>query len=68
MLLYQGVGLGQCLEAIFRVAQVVRDFCQYDVKPWDCQRCPSGLVSRYPTVDLYHSLLALALHGQRPPA
>jgi hypothetical protein len=67
LLLYQGVGLGQCLEAVFYMAQVGRDLCQQGAKVWDEQRCPGGSVGGDPLADLGHSLLALALHGQRPP-
>src|SRR5262245_4526395 len=35
MLLYQGVGLGQRLEAVFRVAQVVMYFRQHGAQVWD---------------------------------
>ena len=38
MLLHQGVGLGQRLEAVFRVTKAVRDFHQQDAKPWDAKR------------------------------
>ena len=67
MLLHQGVGLGQCLEAVFRVAQVGRDVRQQGAQVWDEQRCPGGPQGGDPLADLGHPLLALALHGQRPP-
>ncbi len=67
MLLHQGMGLGQCLEAVFCVAQVVRDFRQQGAQVWDGQRCPGGSPGGDPLAYLGHPLLALALHGQRPP-
>ena len=67
MLLHQGVGLGQRLEAVFRVAQVGRDVRQHGAKVWDEQRCPGGPLGGDPLAHLGHPLLALALHGQRPP-
>ena len=67
LLLYQGVGLGQRLEAVFRVAQVGRDLRQQGAKVWDEQRCPGGPLGGDPLADLGQPLLALALHGQRPP-
>jgi hypothetical protein len=33
ILLHQGVGLGQRLKAVFRVTQMVTDFCQHSAKP-----------------------------------
>jgi hypothetical protein len=36
------VGLGQRLEAVFRVAKVVTDISQHGAKVWDVQRCPGG--------------------------
>src|SRR5215211_5838031 len=68
VLLHQGVGLGQRLEAIFRVAQVVSDLRQHNVKEWDEQRCPSGPPGGDPLVDLSQPRLTLALNGQRPAA
>src|SRR5262249_29927881 len=67
LLLYQGVGLVQCLEAVFYMAQVGRDLCQQGAKVWDEQRCPGGTVGGDPMADLGQPLRALALHGQRPP-
>ena len=67
MLLYQGVGLGQRLEAVFRVAQVGRDVRQHGAQVWDEHRCPGGSVGGDPLAYLGYLLLALALHGQRPP-
>ena len=67
LLLHQGVGLGQRLEAVFRVAQVGRDLRQQGAKVWDDQRCPGGPQGGDPLADLGHPHLALALHGQRPP-
>ena len=68
MLLHQGVGLGQRLETVFRVAQVVADFRQQGAQEWDAHRCPGGLKGGDPLTYLGHSRLALALHSQRPPA
>jgi hypothetical protein len=42
LLLHQGVGLGQRLEAVCRMAQMVTDFRQQGAKVWDVQRCPGG--------------------------
>src|SRR5207249_3744860 len=64
MLLHQGVGLGQRLEAVFRVAQVVRDFRQHGAIVWDVLRCPGGPPGGDPLADLRQPLLTLALHGQ----
>jgi hypothetical protein len=63
MLLYQGVGLDQRLEAIFCVTQVGRDFRQHGAQVWDDHRCPGGPKGRDPLMDLGHSFLALTLHG-----
>ena len=52
MLLYQGVGFGQRLEAVFRVAQVVTDVRQHGAQVWDVQRCPSGPPGGDPLADL----------------
>src|SRR5262245_42933604 len=68
MLLHQSVGLGQRLEAIVRVAQVVTDFCQQGVKVWDAQYYPGSLPGSDPLMHQGHSRLTLALHGQRPAA
>ena len=67
LLLHQGVGLGQRLEAVCRVAQVGTDVRQQGAKVWDDQRCPGGPQGSNPLADLGHPRLALALHGQRPP-
>jgi hypothetical protein len=67
MLLHQGVGLGQCLEAICRVAQVGRDVRQHGAIVWNEQRCPGSSVGGDPLADLGQPRLALALHSQRPP-
>ena len=67
MLLHQGVGLGQRLEAVFRVAQVDTDIRQQGAQVWDTQRCPGGPPGGDPLADLGQPRLALALHGQRPP-
>src|SRR4029453_2048365 len=37
MLLYQGVGLSQRLEAVFRMAEVGTDVCQHSAKVWGGQ-------------------------------
>jgi hypothetical protein len=42
LLLHQGVGLSQRLEAVFRVAQMGRDFRQHGAKVWDEQHVPGG--------------------------
>src|SRR5712691_3782962 len=68
MLFRQSGGLGQCLEAIFRVAQVGSDVRSQGTIVWDEQRCPSGPSGSDPLADLGYPRLALALHGQRPPA
>ena len=62
------VGLGQRLEAIFRVAQVGSNVRQQGARAWDEHPCPGGPPGGDPLADLGHPLLALALHGQRPPA
>jgi hypothetical protein len=67
MLLYERVGLGQRLEAVCGVAQVVRDLCQQGAQVWDDQRCPGGPSGGDPLTYLNQSLLALTLHGPRPP-
>jgi hypothetical protein len=67
MLLYQGVGLGQHLEAIFRVVQMVRDFPQQGAKVWDEHHGPGSPHGSDPLAYLGHSRLTLTLHGQRPP-
>jgi hypothetical protein len=67
VLLHQGVGLGQCLEAVFYVAQVGSNIRQHRTKVGNEQSCPSGLPRGDPLADLGHPMLALALHGQRPP-
>ena len=66
VLLYQCVGLGQRLEAIFCVAQVVSDFCQHGAEVWHAQRSPGGAPSGDPLAHLDDLLLALALHGEGP--
>ena len=43
------------------------DVRQHGAKVWDEQRCPGGPPGGDPLADLGHPLLALALHGQRPP-
>src|SRR5215468_10448990 len=68
MLLYQGVGFSQGLEALFRVAQVVSDVRQHGAKVCDKHYRPRGPQGGDPLADLRHPLLTLALHGQRPPA
>src|SRR4029453_7641649 len=60
------MGLAQCLEAVVRVAYIVTDFREPGVKAWDAQRCPGSPPGGDPLADLYHPLLTLALHGQRP--
>ncbi|HEY7491535.1 MAG TPA: hypothetical protein VIH59_10565 [Candidatus Tectomicrobia bacterium] len=44
MSLHQGMGLGQNLETVFRVAQVVTHSRQQDAPVWDVQRRPGGSV------------------------
>jgi hypothetical protein len=63
MLLHQRVRLGQHLEAIFYVAQVVSDFRQPGTEAWDEQCCPSGSPGSDPLADLSHPLLAPVLHN-----
>jgi hypothetical protein len=63
LLLHQGMGRGQHLEAIFRVTLVGRDFRQNSVKPWDAQHCSGGLPGGNPLADLGYPLLTPALHG-----
>jgi hypothetical protein len=67
MLFHQGVGFGQRLEAVFHVAQVVTDVRQHGAMVGDVLRCPGGTPGGDPLAELCHALLALALHGQRPP-
>src|SRR5256886_14633513 len=67
LLLYQGVGLGQCLEAIFRVAQVGSDVGQHGAIIWDEQSGPSGSVGGDPLAYLGHPRLAPALYDPSPP-
>jgi len=67
VLLHQGVGLGQGLEAVCRVAQVARDVRQHGAKVWDIQRYPGGPPGGDPLAYPCHPRLALALHSQRPP-
>src|SRR5262249_39734934 len=67
ILLHQGVRLGQRLEAVFRVAQVGRDVRQQDTKVRDAHCCSGVPKGSDPLADLSHSLLALALHDERPP-
>ena len=67
MLLHQGMGLGERLKAVVRVAQVVTDVRQQGTKILDIQRSPGGPPGGDPLADLCHPLLALVLHGQRPP-
>ena len=43
------------------------DVRQHGAKVWDVQCCPGGPQGGDPLADLGHPLLALALHGQRPP-
>ena len=43
------------------------DVRQHGAQVWDEQRCPGGPPGGDPLADLGHPLLALALHGQRPP-
>ena len=43
------------------------DLRQHGAQVWDVQRCPGGPPGGDPLADLGHPLLALALHGQRPP-
>src|SRR5262249_19108443 len=66
MLLHQGVGLDQRLEAVRRVAQVGSGFRQHGVIVWNEHHCPGGLSGGDPLVCLCPSLLALALNGQGP--
>ena len=64
MLLHQGVGLGQRLETVFRVAQMVTHLRQYGASVRDEPRCsPGGRQGSDPLADLGHPLLALVLHG-----
>ena len=67
MLLHQGVGLGQRLEALYRVAQVGSDVGQHSAIIWDEQSGPSGSVGGDPLAYLGHPRLALALYDQSPP-
>ena len=67
MLLHQGVGLGQRLEAVFRVAQVVSDLRQHGAKVGTSSAVPVARKAAIPWRTCGHPLLALALHGQRPP-
>ena len=41
-MLLQDLGLGQRLEAVFRVPQVGKDFRQHDAQYWDAQHCRGG--------------------------
>jgi hypothetical protein len=68
LLLHQGVGLNQRLKAVFRVAQVGRDFRQQCAIVCEQQRCLSSSGGGDPLAYLGHPSLTLALHGQRPPA
>ena len=63
LLLHQGGGLGQRLEAVFRMTQMVTDFRQHGEKVWDIQRCPGDRHGGAPLTDLGHALCAPALHG-----
>ena len=66
LLLHQGVGLGQRLEAVFRVAEVGADVRQPGAKVWDEHAAPVARESSDPLADLGYLLLTLALEGQRP--
>jgi hypothetical protein len=52
ILLHQGIGLGQRLEAIVRVAQMVRDVRQHEAQAWAGQHCPGGPPGGDPLTDL----------------
>jgi hypothetical protein len=66
MLFHQGMSFGQCLETVFCVTQVGTDVRQHGAKIWNDQHCPGRTPGGNPLADLYHPLLTLALHGQRP--
>ena len=63
MLLHQGVGLSQRLEAVFRVAQRITHCRQRDETAWDKRPCPGSLRGGDPLAYLGHPRLALALHS-----
>jgi hypothetical protein len=67
VLLHQGVGLGQRLEAVCRVPQAGRDVRQQGAHVGDSQRCPGGPHGGEPLAELGQPRLALALQGQHPP-
>ena len=66
MSLHQGVGLGQCLEAVCRVAQMVTDLRQYGAIVGNVQGRPGGLAGGDPLAELAQSRLRIALHSQCP--
>jgi hypothetical protein len=67
VLLHQGVGLGQRLEAVVQMAQVGRDVRQHGAQVENEQRCPSGAKGGDALAYLGHRLLVLGLPGERPP-
>ena len=67
MLLHQGMGLGQRLEAVCPCGPGGHRRPPAQCKSMGLQRCPGGPKGGDPLAYLGHALLALALHGQRPP-